>query len=721
MKDFRSLEHKIRDIVSETVGRNTEQRMKIKNVGRPGDDPKDADKSKLAKQGEIKTKIIDEASFKRGDKVSYETSKNNKNNKGVVHSVKGDKVTVKGSNYLGGEVLHDVHHSMVRKEETEIDEATKKKVKEDDQTTDPIARINAVTSNLKQMTNEPKPAPSLPNVNDIPSSNPASKMFKIKEAASDSFDKSDDKKKESKEPKKDSKKDDGDDPKKITGGKTEVDLQPTTNDSPEMNDTEDKSSKKATNKANKEIGAKGVKEQVMSQKNFGLPESLIQAVNEVLKGKQKNLDKNHNGKIDAQDFKILKGKKKVEEETEELDELSKGTLGSYIKKSTADATDAARRGGVADAKKAPSFAKSAYKTVEKRQAGIAKATDKLTKEEVEQVDEVSKDTLQHYIRLASTDAANHAYTAGKGAHGKMTINKDAYHALADKRLKGISKAAQKLAKEEVEDIHEIGDTPRGQKALKSYTKKANKQVDKAEDIILNPSNRIYRGAERGNSNAENKYAKADITYHKRLSGIDAAKKRMKEEVESIEELSKGAMKSYVKQVDKKGESDKRSEGLAVASKKIAKQETNRTLQRAVNKIGNTPISKTKASDAHKYDASRQELKGRGIHNFAGRRTRYEEVEFSAEELARIEAIAKNFDEGIIKKKSDVNEADMPRMPRVPTSEFPVRMPRVPDWSSDISAPVNTGSSPAPNVPNASDKPKISAPAPKNETIAKRLK
>ena len=33
-------------------------------------------------------------------------------------------------------------------------------------------------------------------------------------------------------------------------------------------------------------------------------------VSEELKGKQKNLDKNHNGKIDGQDFKILKGQKK---------------------------------------------------------------------------------------------------------------------------------------------------------------------------------------------------------------------------------------------------------------------------------------------------------------------------------------------------------------------------------------------------------------------------
>ena len=35
---------------------------------------------------------------------------------------------------------------------------------------------------------------------------------------------------------------------------------------------------------------------------------------EALKGNQDKIDANHNGKIDAQDFKILRGKKKVEEE-----------------------------------------------------------------------------------------------------------------------------------------------------------------------------------------------------------------------------------------------------------------------------------------------------------------------------------------------------------------------------------------------------------------------
>jgi hypothetical protein len=43
-------------------------------------------------------------------------------------------------------------------------------------------------------------------------------------------------------------------------------------------------------------------------------------VGEDLKGGQVKLDKNHNNKIDAQDFKILKGQKKANEETEQVKE-----------------------------------------------------------------------------------------------------------------------------------------------------------------------------------------------------------------------------------------------------------------------------------------------------------------------------------------------------------------------------------------------------------------
>ena len=51
-----------------------------------------------------------------------------------------------------------------------------------------------------------------------------------------------------------------------------------------------------------------------------------QPVEEELKGGQVKLDKNHNGKIDGQDFKILKGQKKANEEVEQIEEVKMADL-----------------------------------------------------------------------------------------------------------------------------------------------------------------------------------------------------------------------------------------------------------------------------------------------------------------------------------------------------------------------------------------------------------
>jgi hypothetical protein len=96
----------------------------------------------------------------------------------------------------------------------------------------------------------------------------------------------------------------------------------------------------------------------------------------------------------------------------------------------------------------------------------------MAKEESEQIDELQKKTLSNYIRGASADAANYAYTAGMRDFGKG-INKDEYHDKATKRLKGISKAAQKLAKEEVEGLDEISQ----KLATKTFVKRAKQGDD----------------------------------------------------------------------------------------------------------------------------------------------------------------------------------------------------------------------------------------------------
>ena len=144
---------------------------------------------------------------------------------------------------------------------------------------------------------------------------------------------------------------------------------------------------------------------------------------EELVGNQHKIDANKNNKVDAQDFKILKAKKgQMEEENESaekkmekgeeskeassmeeeaLDELSKKTLGSYVKKASHDvATKSAATGRYAErankvkdamkkgdysnyqqGKKDDATADKMFKKSWKRREGIAKATDKLTKEE----------------------------------------------------------------------------------------------------------------------------------------------------------------------------------------------------------------------------------------------------------------------------------------------------------------------------------------------------
>ena len=283
MKDYRSLEHKIRDLVRESAeNRNTEIRRKVANVGRPDDNVKD-ETSKLAKQGEIKTKVIDEAA----------------------------------------------------------DDEMKKKKPEDDKA--------------------PKDSQT------------------------------------------------EDDPKKIKGGsKTDVDLEPKTNDAPEEQEQEDKVSKKARNQENSKIGAKGVKEETMTGKlTLGSSESQINAIKEAmkamrgvcpvcgknpcqcsgdvkeeLKGGQKKLDKNHNGKLDKQDFKMLR-----KEEVEQIDELDRnGMLQRY-----ADKTRKQVEGG-----EKPTDYRAAGRLMagKKRWGGTggipAAKVPAVTREEVEPIDEAGR-------------------------------------------------------------------------------------------------------------------------------------------------------------------------------------------------------------------------------------------------------------------------------------------------------------------------------------------
>jgi hypothetical protein len=136
-----------------------------------------------------------------------------------------------------------------------------------------------------------------------------------------------------------------------------------------------------------------------------------QPVTEKLHPNQQQLDVHEPEKdeLTADDFKKLRAKKEVKkEEVEELDELSKNTLGSYIKKANyAGGMADFKHGRIAD-KRGDSKEKTALAaTSHKRTKGISTAVDKLSKEEVEQMDEVKM------ADLPSTKVQGRSYGASK--------------------------------------------------------------------------------------------------------------------------------------------------------------------------------------------------------------------------------------------------------------------------------------------------------------------
>ena len=111
-----------------------------------------------------------------------------------------------------------------------------------------------------------------------------------------------------------------------------------------------------------------------------------------------------------------------------INELSKKTLGSYIKKASDDRAQNAYNVGKSG--------KINYKGLKRRQ-GISTAADKLAKEEVEQLDELSPNTLHRYVKKASVDLVGRS--VGAAAGDKKSQKK------VGQRLAGISGASGRMS------------------------------------------------------------------------------------------------------------------------------------------------------------------------------------------------------------------------------------------------------------------------------------
>ena len=92
------------------------------------------------------------------------------------------------------------------------------------------------------------------------------------------------------------------------------------------------------------------------------------------------------------------------DEAEELEELSKSTLGSYVKKASRDVQQNTYRSGLSAARgvtNEPSISKT-----QKRQQGIAKAVNKLTSEDIEQTNEAQNSAAARYAKAKMSHQAS---------------------------------------------------------------------------------------------------------------------------------------------------------------------------------------------------------------------------------------------------------------------------------------------------------------------------
>jgi hypothetical protein len=241
------------------------------------------------------------------------------------------------------------------------------------------------------------------------------------------------------------------------------------------------------------------------------------------------------------------------EEVEVIDELSKKTMGSYVNK----AAERIGTKGVSAGLRIAADEKSSgnFKDMGKRQKGIATAVKKLTKEDIEQVDEISKATLGSYVKKASgaeqpknvmspknvplTKIAAYQGDSETGHFGKR-FNQHTYdkaERLRKNRETGIKRAVDKLTKEEVE----ITEASVADVAKTAHLHVRAGKHDSIHTAIQSAVNTHFPSSVHSSVTRKKVTAQA-------LSRIQSMNKSKmtKEEVESIDEISSDMAHRYLK-------------------------------------------------------------------------------------------------------------------------------------------------------------------------------
>jgi hypothetical protein len=255
----------------------------------------------------------------------------------------------------------------------------------------------------------------------------------------------------------------------------------------------------------------------------------------------------------------------------EIDELSPGTLGSYVKKaarvlpSKEMEVDGIYHHGWDDknSKKVRADIHKRETRIKNHYTGIDRATDRLIKKEEVEIEEISKEKLEKYVYRAVTDH-------GMANFGKrMTTNpkeKAAYTKAETNRKKGISTAINKLDKKEEVEAPEI------------------------EIVELAPANVSQQDAQRQRLQKQKQAMQAQLQKQKQAKAAQDAKDRSLEQ----DELKKARVESV--------ELDERTAGHVHNYERAAK------LQNLHNRLYNRLSAAGNLHDAEKHRKKAVEYK-----------------------------------------------------------------------------------------------------------------
>jgi hypothetical protein len=231
-------------------------------------------------------------------------------------------------------------------------------------------------------------------------------------------------------------------------------------------------------------------------------------MDEALKGNQHKIDKNKNGKIDAHDFKLLRKEDRVEE-------MNKPNKEVPTKETTPPADKAKKMWAI----------KPPARTEKPK-------LDVLKKEEIEQIDELSVDTLERYKRKAGEQMKQN--TDATATHDRVA--KPGKEKVVAKRIAGRSLATHK----QVQQMY----------------KQMNKEESSIEEAQSHQAKTTMKHID--NPTAGEKKAAKDIKpgiagFRDRIAMLKSAEARgalKKEEAEQIDELSVGTLSDYQKAASK---------------------------------------------------------------------------------------------------------------------------------------------------------------------------